>query len=573
MLSIGDLEFIDTDISDADQALLLLTSLPSSYDNFVDTLLYGRDTLKLEDVLATLNSRELQKITEAKGDGGEGLYVRGRSNHRDMEQGTYSAWSKSQGKSNRLRCYICECEEHLKRNCPRYNHKKSQGFVNNKDQISGSRADGYDNANVMMAMSVEQLLYWIIDSGGLYHMTYNKDYLFNFEEYDGGNVLIGDGRECRVRGKVLLKRWFYREDAVGQDYVYKEFTGVTWNTLKGRKQLGGFQTRWKIKTGNVLDSCNQRSTPQFTKSGVAKHLGVAGIQQQSGLVEEMNVTLLAKEDHAFEVEPLRNVGQGAGSQKVKTQDLIDYHSTRDREDNNEDASAVAVVEKIYAHKSLTFDNTFSCEVISKWKARLKDDMDARSDVKGECTWYGDHQDQSGNNLKVSQSRLYNMKLVQTLLEGHFILLLEGSLSGDCDVENNGKWSYTYAIGIHVYQGVCTRLDITSANVDRSLSWVDRAWKKEAIWLRGLLEELGVELNRVAVNCDNQGAIHLSRNHVFHERTKHINMRYHFIREVLEAKTIEVLKVGTEHNAAEALTKVVPGHKLQHCLELLSVGIG
>nr|GEV33737.1 retrotransposon protein, putative, Ty1-copia subclass [Tanacetum cinerariifolium] len=65
--------------------------------------------------------------------------------------------------------------------------------------------------------------------------------------------------------------------------------------------------------------------------------------------------------------------------------------------------------------------------------------------------------------------------------------------------------------------------------------------KEAIWLRGLLEELGEELNTVAVNCDNQGAIYLSRNHVFYERTKHINVRYHFIREVLEAKTVKVLK--------------------------------
>nr|GEZ20235.1 retrovirus-related Pol polyprotein from transposon TNT 1-94 [Tanacetum cinerariifolium] len=91
--------------------------------------------------------------------------------------------------------------------------------------------------------------------------------------------------------------------------------------------------------------------------------------------------------------------------------------------------------------------------------------------------------------------------------------------------------------------------------------------KEAIWLRALLEELGVELNTVAVNCDNQGAIHLSQNHVFHERTKHINnhvfhertkhinVRYHFIKEVLEAKTVKVLKVGTEHNAADALTNV------------------
>nr|GEY67132.1 glucose-methanol-choline oxidoreductase, FAD/NAD(P)-binding domain protein [Tanacetum cinerariifolium] len=90
---------------------------------------------------------------------------------------------------------------------------------------------------------------------------------------------------------------------------------------------------------------------------------------------------------------------------------------------------------------------------------------------------------------------------------------------------------------------------------------------------GLLEELGVELNTVAVNCNNQGMIHLSRNHVFHERTKHINVRFYFIREVLEAKTVKVLKVGTKHNAADALTKLVPGLKLQHCLELLNVGVG
>ena len=55
----------------------------------------------------------------------------------------------------------------MKRDCPRYNHKKSQGFVRNEDQVSGSGADGYDNADVMMAMSVEQLLDWIMDSGGL----------------------------------------------------------------------------------------------------------------------------------------------------------------------------------------------------------------------------------------------------------------------------------------------------------------------------------------------------------------------------------------------------------------------
>ncbi|GJW25116.1 hypothetical protein Tco_0038927 [Tanacetum coccineum] len=42
----------------------------------------------------------------------------------------------------------------------------------------------------------------------------------------------------------------------------------------------------------------------------------------------------------------------------------------------------------------------------------------------------------------------------------------------------------------------------------------------------------------------KGAIHLSRNAMFHERTKHINMRYHFIREIMESREIEVAKIGT-----------------------------
>nr|GEY53085.1 ribonuclease H-like domain-containing protein [Tanacetum cinerariifolium] len=52
----------------------------------------------------------------------------------------------------------------------RYNHKKSQGFFKNEDQVSSFGVDGYDNADVMMAMSVEELSDWIMDSRGSYHM-------------------------------------------------------------------------------------------------------------------------------------------------------------------------------------------------------------------------------------------------------------------------------------------------------------------------------------------------------------------------------------------------------------------
>nr|GEV11308.1 retrotransposon protein, putative, Ty1-copia subclass [Tanacetum cinerariifolium] len=180
-------------------------------------------------------------------------------------------------------------------------------------------------------------------------------------------------------------------------------------------------------------------------------------------------------------------------------------------------------------------------------------------------------DQSRKILRVSQSgyvskilnnfRIDNGKSVKMPLGRHFKLSLKDYPVRDCDVKRMSKVPYANAVGSLMYLMVCTRLDISYAAV------------KETIWLRGLLEELGVELNTVAVNCDNQGVIHLSWNHVFYERTKHINVRYHFIREVVDAKTVKVLKVGTIHNAVDALTKVVPELKLQHCLELLNVGVG
>ena len=57
--------------------------------------------------------------------------------------------------------------------------------------------------------------------------------------------------------------------------------------------------------------------------------------------------------------------------------------------------------------------------------------------------------------------------------------------------------------------------------------------KEAIWLQGLLDDLGVGQKQVTVFCDSQNAIHLAKNQVYHARTKHIDVRYHFVWEIIE----------------------------------------
>ena len=94
--------------------------------------------------------------------------------------------------------------------------------------------------------------------------------------------------------------------------------------------------------------------------------------------------------------------------------------------------------------------------------------------------------------------------------------------------------------------------------------------KEAMWLKGLVSELlGVEV-KATLMCDSQSAIHLSKNHAHHERTKHIDIRYHFIRQVIENKSVILTKVSGEENTADIFTKAVPVSKLKLYLDILKL---
>jgi len=66
------------------------------------------------------------------------------------------------------------------------------------------------------------------------------------------------------------------------------------------------------------------------------------------------------------------------------------------------------------------------------------------------------------------------------------------------------------------------------------------------------------------------AIYLSKKQVYHARTKHIDVRFHFVRKILDEGNIELLKIHTKENPADMLTKVVSGVKFTHCKELLHI---
>ena len=94
--------------------------------------------------------------------------------------------------------------------------------------------------------------------------------------------------------------------------------------------------------------------------------------------------------------------------------------------------------------------------------------------------------------------------------------------------------------------------------------------KEAIWTLGLIADLGVKQRKIDVHCDSQSAIYLAKYQVHHARTKHIDVRYHFVREIIAEGEILVKKIASADNPADMLTKVVGASKFSHCLDLVHV---
>jgi hypothetical protein len=87
-------------------------------------------------------------------------------------------------------------------------------------------------------------------------------------------------------------------------------------------------------------------------------------------------------------------------------------------------------------------------------------------------------------------------------------------------------------------------------------------------IRGLIDNLSLSYKLIVVHCDNQGAIYLAKNRIYHEKTKHINVKYHFILEILSHDLVSMKKITTAENHINMLTKSISAVKFKHYLVLL-----
>jgi hypothetical protein len=91
---------------------------------------------------------------------------------------------------------------------------------------------------------------------------------------------------------------------------------------------------------------------------------------------------------------------------------------------------------------------------------------------------------------------------------------------------------------------------------------------EALWLRKLFLVLfGVELEATVIHCDNQySGIKLSENHVFHDRSKHIDICYHFLRVCVQKGVMRLQYVETDDHMADIFTKALSRQKFEKFID-------
>ncbi|GJR83551.1 hypothetical protein Tco_0154336 [Tanacetum coccineum] len=93
--------------------------------------------------------------------------------------------------------------------------------------------------------------------------------------------------------------------------------------------------------------------------------------------------------------------------------------------------------------------------------------------------------------------------------------------------------------------------------------------QQALWMKQALVDYDIKLDDIPVLCDNKGAIDLSKNHILHSRTKHIEIRHHFLRDNVQKGNISIEKVSSEDNIADIFTKRLK----RKPFNLLRLGLG
>ncbi|KAI5313660.1 hypothetical protein L3X38_042836 [Prunus dulcis] len=224
------------DVKVEDKALILLNSLPDSYDHLATTVIYGKDTIIFDEVSNALMNHEVRhKDKKAQNPTSDALVVRGRSSERRRFSDRRRSQSRPRGNSQnrkgpeRDECAFCHNKGHWKKDCLKLHSK------NRNTHANVALSDDESDYALVAALACDSDVR-ILDYGCSHHMCPNKDWFTNLETVNHGTVLLGNDYACDKKGVGTIKLKLH-------DGVVRELSNVWYvpDLKKNKISLGALE--------------------------------------------------------------------------------------------------------------------------------------------------------------------------------------------------------------------------------------------------------------------------------------------------------------------------------------------
>ena len=141
----------------------------------------------------------------------------------------------------------------------------------------------------------------------------------------------------------------------------------------------------------------------------------------------------------------------------------------------------------------------------------------------------------------------------------------------CLEDRKSTPGYTFILSSGVVAWSSRKQPIVTLSTTEAEFVAAAACSCQAVWMRRILRQLGYEGNgNTAIFCDNSSAIKLSKNPVMHGRSKHLDVRFYFLRELSQEGVIQLKYCGTQDQVADMLTKPLKLESFQKLRDLLGM---
>ncbi|KAJ9546376.1 hypothetical protein OSB04_018919 [Centaurea solstitialis] len=142
--------------------------------------------------------------------------------------------------------------------------------------------------------------------------------------------------------------------------------------------------------------------------------------------------------------------------------------------------------------------------------------------------------------------------------------------GGCNMDRKSTSGHLQFLGNKLVSWASKKQQCVSSSTAESEDVAAASCCSQVLWMQSQLRDYGLEYKKIPIYCDSKSAIAISANPVQHSKTKHIDIRYHFLKDNVEKENIELYFVNTEYQLADLFTKALDEKRFKFLISRLAI---